>query len=364
MVHHLDPFAIQFTQNFGIRWYGLAYLAGFICGYWVIRYLAKKGNTPMKPDAVADFITLIAIGVLVGGRLGYCIFYGPELFTSFDAHFPYWGALKVNQGGMASHGGIIGVMLVCWLYGRKHKISVYHLFDLVTFGGSLGFFFGRIANYINGELYGRPAPQGLSWAVKFPQEMYLWADKSVHKLMSVGPAAQALGHIKTAAGNIPVDIATWQAWVRDYHQNLIDQNRVNAGINQLIQAVQHGNHQVTQALSLVLTPRYPSQLIQCLLEGLCVFLILVWIWRKPRKPGVVGAWFGILYAIARIIGEQYRMPDVQIGFQLFHLTRGQWLSIFMLVISVGLMIYVQTRDTRPMGGWSDSELAKARTPES
>lgn len=322
MVHNLDPFAIQFTQNFGIRWYGLAYLTGFILGYLVMQYVSKKGNTPLKKEAIADFVTYAAIGVLVGGRLGYCIFYGPELFTSFDHQFPYWGALKVNQGGMASHGGILGVILVCWLYARKHKIPFLHLLDMVTFGGSLGFFFGRIANFINGELYGRPAPAGLSWAMKFPQEMYLWADKQVSKLMSLGPAAQDLGFIKTGHGNVPVDVATWQGWVQNYRRDLGAHNLVNSAIDQMILAVQHGNEKVTQALSLVLTPRYPSQLIQALLEGLMVFLILVWIWKKPRKPGVIGGWFGILYAIARIIGEEYRMPDVQIGYQLFGLTRG------------------------------------------
>lgn len=352
-VHALNPFAIQFTEHFGIRWYGLAYLAGFVCGYLAIVRLTKRGGMLFKVDEVADFITYVAIGVLVGGRLGYCVFYAPELWTSFDGHFPYWGVLKVNEGGMASHGGIIGVMVVCWLYGRVNKLPFLHCLDATVFGGSLGFFFGRIANFINGELYGREASPTLAWAVKFPSEMSLWIQRSFNKLYELKPAADAMGELVTGTGEkVTVNATIWQNWLENYGRDGVARQHVNDMVEGLILAVQNGNAKVTEALAPVLTPRHPSQLYQCLLEGLLVFLILCWIWRKPQKPGVVSGWFGTLYCVARIIGEQFRMPDAHIGFQLWGLTRGQWLSIAMLSVGIAWLIFVYRRDTKPLGGWN------------
>jgi len=342
-VHTLDPFALQIYHNFGIRWYGLAYLAGFICGYFVIYYLAKKRVTPMIPDQVGDFITWVAIGTLVGGRLGYCLFYSPDLFTSFNGAFPYWGVLRVNEGGMASHGGMIGVALACYLYGRKHHIPVLHELDMVVFGGSLGIFFGRIANYINGELYGRPAPDGFFWIVKFPQEMYTWG---IHSLERLRQLVAAVGHLKP-----PVSEDTWLGWIQNYGVDQSARAAVENTVNQLVLATQSGNEAVIQALSLVLTPRYPSQLFQAVMEGLMVFLILVWIWRKPQKIGVISGWFGVLYSIARIIGEQFRLPDIQIGYQLWGLTRGQWLSIALLIVAIVYLVYAYRRPSPKVGGW-------------
>jgi phosphatidylglycerol:prolipoprotein diacylglycerol transferase len=352
-VHNLSPFAIRFSETAGIRWYGLAYLSGFVLGYIALRLVYKYGKSPLKPDLMIDFVTYCAVGVLVGGRLGYVLFYAPELLGHFDNAFPYWGALKVNEGGMASHGGILGVMLACYIFGRVHKIPILHLMDLVVFGGSLAFFFGRIANFINGELYGREAPPDFHWAVKFPQEMFLWAQQQPTKLLDVAPAAEALGTLKTPdGGTVPIDGTIWQGWVQNFTQDMGSHNAVMRTIEQLIAAVQNGNAKVVTALAPALTARYPSQLFQAVLEGLLVFIILTILWIKPKKPGVIGASFGVLYSLARIIGEQYRMPDPQIGFQLFGLTRGQWLSFGLLAIAIAFLIWAQRRDAEPMGGFT------------
>lgn len=342
-VHNLDPFALQFTETFGIRWYGLAYLAGFVIGYYAIVLKTRWGQTKFKESDIADFITFVAIGVLAGGRLGYCLFYSPELFTSFDGHFPYWGVLKVNEGGMASHGGILGVMLVCYLYGKKHKISFFHCLDLTVFGGSLGFFFGRIANFINGELYGRAAPEGFKWAVKFPQEMVLWLQKDFNKLRDVAPAVDQLKTITTAEGPVEVNRSLWQTWLDNYGPDPVARTRVSEVIEAIIHQIQTGNEAVREALAPALTARYPSQLYQSILEGLLVFFILCWIWRKPQKPGVISAWFGVLYCLARIVGEHYRMPDAHIGFQWLGLTRGQWLSIAMVAVGFAYLAFAYRR---------------------
>jgi phosphatidylglycerol:prolipoprotein diacylglycerol transferase len=356
-IHNLSPFAIQFTETFGVRWYGLAYLAGFLCGYYAILKMTRRGGTLFKEDQIADFITYIAIGVLAGGRLGYAVFYAPDLFTSVDNHFPYWGVLKVNEGGMASHGGIIGVMIVCILYARANKMPIMHCMDLVVFGGSLGFMFGRIANFINGELYGRAAPEGLNFAVKFPQELSLWVQKEFAKLTTVGPAVDALKELKTETGEVlQVNAGVWQQWLNNYSHDFTARAHVHETIDALIKAVQHHNDAVVAALGPVLTARYPSQIYQGFMEGFCVFLILCWIWRRPQKPGVVAGWFGFLYCAARIFGEQYRMPDAHIGYQLFGLTRGQWLSIALLGVAIVWLIVCYRRPVARMGGWNPKAL--------
>lgn len=353
-VHNLDPFAIQFTEAFGIRWYGLAYLMGFITGYFAILKMTRKGGTQFTIEQIADFVTYAAIGVLAGGRLGYCLFYAPDLLTSFDNHFPYWGVLKVNEGGMASHGGILGVLLVSYIYARKNKISFLHCQDLTVYGGSLGFFFGRIANFINGELYGREAPPTFKWPVKFPQEMNLWVQKDFGKMPSLSGTVEALGQMKTDSGEmVPLTAGTWQSWLDNYTRDFGSRQNVHATIEQIIAAIQNGNQKVTEAIALVLTPRYPSQLFQAVLEGLLVFLILVWLWRKPRKPGVIAGWFATLYCLARIIGEQFRMPDAHIGFQFLGLTRGQWLSIAMLAVAVLWLVICMRRNVPKLGGWKE-----------
>lgn len=346
-VHNLDPFAIQLTETFGIRWYGLAYLGGFILGYYAILLLTKRGRTFFKADQIADFITFVAIGVLVGGRLGYCLFYAPDLLTSFDAHFPYWGALKVNEGGMASHGGIMGVMLVCYLYGRANKMPFLHCLDVTVFGSAAGFFFGRLANFINGELYGRASAADFKWAVRFPQEMYLWTQKEFGRLTDLGPVVEKLGQVKTSAGEmLTVTQSTWQVWLDNYSRDLPARQHIHETIEALIVSVQNGNETVRAALSPVLTPRHASQLYQAVLEGLLVFIILFFLWKKPKKPGVIAGWFGFLYCFARIIGEQFRMPDAHIGFQALGLTRGQWLSIAMLSTAVIWLIICYRRDVK------------------
>lgn len=358
-VHNLDPFAIQFTANFGIRWYGLAYLAGFVLGYYTILRMTRAGATLFKEDDIADFITYVAIGVLAGGRLGYCLFYAPDLFFSLDSRFPYWGVLKVNEGGMASHGGIIGVILVCWLYARAKKISYWHTQDLCVIGASLGFMFGRMANFINGELYGREASAHLAWAVKFPQEMMIWVSKEFYRLAGVAPAVDALGTVQTPNGeSIAVNASVWQTWLDSYARDLSSRSMVHETLEQIILAIQNGNQAVQAALAPVLTPRHPSQLYQMFLEGFLVFVVLTIIWRKPQKPGVISGWFGVLYCVARIIGEQFRMPDAHLGFQLFGLTRGQWLSLGFLMAAVMMLVMAYRSDRPKLGGWFPDEEAK------
>ncbi len=342
MVHDLSPFAIHFYDNFGIRWYGLSYMFGFFAAYLIMRWLCEKQKMGLTADMVSDLITYIAIGTLAGGRLGYCIFYSPDLFLKFKSDFPWWGVLAVNEGGMASHGGIIGIVLSIWLYARKYKINTLYLFDLAALSGPLGICAGRIANFVNGELVGRPAPADLPWAVRFPQDIFLWTKNEPGRLPSLSVVAEKLN----------ITSAQWMEWV-DQMRNAdgVAREKIHNTMNLIIEKIQHGNIEVKNAIGPLLTPRHPSQLYGALGEGLLLFLLLLLLWRKPRKPGFIASCFVVFYAIVRISDEYFRMPDDHIGLQWLELSRGQWISIFMLVLGFVLMFVWSRSVSITVPGW-------------
>ncbi len=318
-LHDLDPFAIG-----PIRWYGLSYLFGFFLGYLLVLRVTKVGLSTVKPAEVSDYIITVAIGIVIGGRLGYCLFYKPELFVTLEwatlpvvgIDVPVWGPFALWAGGMASHGGIAGGIAACWYYARRHQHDLPHLLDLFAFGAPLGLVGGRLANFINGELFGRPAPDSLPWAVKFPQELYDDPDLA------------------------------WRA------QTLTD-----LSVNQIILAIQDGDAHVRTLIEPILTPRHPSQIYGAFAEGLVTFLVLLWVWRKPRLPGVVGSWFCLTYASMRIIDEFFRRPDLHLQDQEFAaigITRGQWLSAILFAVGVWGLWFSKRRakrGVRPMGSW-------------
>ena len=167
-VHDLNPVLLRITDAIQLRWYGLAYLMGFVCGFLLLRNLARRGLWVLKPEQTGDFIAAVALfGVFLGGRLGYILFYQiPKAGWSGLAEDPLM-VFRVWEGGMASHGGILGMVIFTWFYARKHKVSWTGLGDGLCVVAPVGLFFGRVANFINGELYGRIA-EGVPWAVKFP----------------------------------------------------------------------------------------------------------------------------------------------------------------------------------------------------
>src|SRR5213592_2940804 len=163
-LHNLDPIIFRIYDNVGPRWYGLAYVLAFICGYLVFLWLAKRGYADLPPQRVGDFITGAALfGVIIGGRLGYVFFYNPEMLRA-----PL-SILRVWEGGMSSHGGMIGLLLFTLYYAHRHKISWMNLGDNLGVTAPVGLFFGRCANFINGELYGRITT--VPWAIQFQKEL-------------------------------------------------------------------------------------------------------------------------------------------------------------------------------------------------
>lgn len=160
-VHDLSPFLIRFGENLGIRYYGLAYVLGFLAAYWLLHRYARAGRSLLPAPKIGDLMFAIVIGVFAGGRLGYFLLYQPQVIWTEPAQL-----LRVWEGGMASHGGFVGVALALTWFARRQALSFLHLGDLIASITACGLMLGRLANFINGELWGKPAT--VAWAVVFP----------------------------------------------------------------------------------------------------------------------------------------------------------------------------------------------------
>ena len=162
-----DPVAFSIGW-FVIRWYALAYIGGIVLGWIYARSLVKNerlwdGPVPITLVQLDDFILWVTIGIIVGGRTGYVLFYNPALFIQHPAEI-----LQLWNGGMSFHGGFLGCVAAVMLFARKNGISILSLGDLTTAVGPIGLFLGRLANFINSELWGRPADASVPWAMVFP----------------------------------------------------------------------------------------------------------------------------------------------------------------------------------------------------
>ncbi|MBN2164338.1 MAG: prolipoprotein diacylglyceryl transferase [Pontiellaceae bacterium] len=266
LIHHINPIILPITEKIAIRWYGLSYILSFVVTILFLRRWSRQDRLEIAPDKVSDFVIMMAIfGVMLGGRLGYILFYGMGSFLE-DPRYLY----QVWEGGMSSHGGFIGVILFTYWYARKNKYHFWNLIDNMAAVTSVGFFFGRIANFINGELWGKVSE--VKWAMFFPQEL-------------------------------------------GYHYGNYDWEAINKAIN-----------------TGFLQPRHPSQLYQALCEGLLVLGIMLWLRRTNwgRRPGALSAAYLILYAIARIGMEFFREPDN--GQPLIAwISKGQFYSALMII---------------------------------
>jgi phosphatidylglycerol:prolipoprotein diacylglycerol transferase len=340
-LHDIDPFAVRFTETLGVRWYGLSYVAGFLAAWALLKALARRGLILAQPNHVADLIFAVIVGTLAGGRLGYCLFYRPELFIDVRSGVPFWGVLALTEGGMASHGGMIGITLACVWFARRHRVPLLHVMDCIAFAAPIGILLGRVANFVNGELLGRivalpgePAPW---WAVKFPQELLE-------------------GHAPALTDRQQEDLARLLAEVSPPDQP--------AGIDALatlIDRVQAGDASLASRLDPLISARHPSQVYQAIAEGVVVFIVLAMLWRRPRKPGVIVAAFFVTYGVGRILTEFIRLPDAHLAHQRFAgLSRGQWLSALMVLVGVALLGWIVRSPSRRLGGWARPAGSHAR----
>lgn len=338
-MHDLSPFALRFTDTFGVRWYGLSYAVGFGLAFLLMRRLCTLGYTTLRKEQIGDMVLTLILGVVIGGRLGYIVFYQPSLLWTFDQSIPYWGVLQINKGGMASHGGMIGVigLALWWVYKLNRQrvkdslppLSMLHVLDICALGVPAGLGLGRLANFINSELLGKvvampgePAPW---WSVKFPTEVL-----SEHAVQLTTPQKQTLAAIVNRV-SLPSD-----DFDRGYHR--------------VIDRVQHGDHELARALEPLISARHPSQLYQAFAEGLLLLAILWFIAALPRKPGVVGAWFLLSYGVLRITTEFWRLPDAGIE-RVLGLSRGQQLSALMVAVGVVSLVIVLRRPVAKNPGW-------------
>ena len=254
-INNFDPVALEIF-SLEIRWYSLAYIFGILFG-WI---LAKKlfiQNIDIK-NKFDDYLTYLILGIILGGRIGYILIYN----LSFYINNPL-DVFKIWQGGMSFHGGLIGVIFASIIFAKKNNQNPFLYMDIVALVAPVGLFFGRIANFINSELYG--SITNVPWAVTF----------------------------------IQVD-------------NL---------------------------------PRHPSQLYEALLEGLFLFLLLIYFKNKfSNKPGVISGLFLIIYSTFRFFIEFYRVPDEQLGYIFLNLTMGQVVSLIFIIS--GVILFYLKYETR------------------
>lgn len=343
--HTLDPIVVQLGP-LAIRWYGLSYVAGFVMAYFTLRWLARRGAILIPEHRISDALLILILGVLIGGRVGYAAFgYDPSLLWTFRSSFPFWDLLAIQRGGMSSHGGIVGVILASVYISRgfrnpdgtiEGRCSWRHVVDMIALCAPLGFFFGRIANFINGELLGKiitmPGEAGAPWyAVKFPQELLGWETPTLHDKHTP-------------------DLTVLQQ--EQLFRLVSEQAKPDERWGPALEHVVSKAGQYQAQLEPLVSARHPSQLYAALLEGLAVGLVVWFIARLPRKAGVVGAWWLVAYGIARIIGEIWRLPDAQfeIGRPL-GLSRGQWLSVAMVVAGGAVLVWLRRKSEQTVGGW-------------
>lgn len=253
LIHpQFDPIALS-VGPLAIRWYGLMYLLGFMC-FWILgRMRTKESWRGITDDDLDNLLFYGVFGVILGGRIGYCLFYQPGYYLTHPLEI-----LAVWHGGMSAHGGLLGVIVAMFLYSKVKKLSFWTIADFVAPLVPLGLLFGRIGNFINGELWGRPASPDLPWAMIFPEAN-------------------------------------------------------DGGV-----------------------PRHPSQIYEAGLEGLALFIFVWLISRREQAPGKVAGAFCLGYGVARFTVEFFREPDAFLGLQALGLSRGQWLTIPLILLGLYL----------------------------
>ena len=254
-INNFDPIAFSIF-SLEIRWYSLAYIMGIVVGWLLCKKIfVQKSDVNEKFD---DYITYLIIGIIIGGRLGYVIFYNFNYYLN-----NFFDIFKIWQGGMSFHGGLIGIIIASRLFAKRNNQNVFLYLDLVSLVAPIGIFFGRLANFINSELYGTPTE--IPWAVTF----------------------------------IQVDNIS----------------------------------------------RHPSQLYEAILEGIILFLILVYFRNKNylKKPGLISSLFLIYYSIFRFCVEFFRVPDEQIGYLIFELSMGQIISLIFILIGA-ILFYLKNEN--------------------
>ena len=348
-----DPVLIPLPGPFDVRWYGLMYLAAFAVGYKMLGWMAGIGFLPMKREQIGDLLFWLVIGVLVGGRLGWILFYGDSWLDDPLRIFEIW------EGGLAFHGGLLGVAVVGITWARKHGVPVLRLGDAAAIATCPGILFVRLANFVNGELYGRVTSPETFGAMRFPTD----------------PAAErALGLAPYALSMRDRELAVQVAYGHRSWEETADE----------LSAVDRAGREIPweeirprldwDAAKEQVPFRHASQLYEGFAEGLLLgIVLLVLLLATRRRPWGRGRYFAVFllgYATARILLENVRQPDRQftgpddpVGYAAFGLTMGQILSIAMLVAGVLLLVFAPKAGERDEAGHGDVTAAGAGAGE-
>jgi len=275
-VHDIDPILLRIGP-LAIHWYGIMYLCGLAAAWWIGRGRVRAGRFGISEQQFSDLIFEGMLGVIIGGRIGYMFVYGrAELAADPLSLFRVW------EGGMSFHGGLVGVMAALAFWSWRHQ---RHAFDTIDFIAPLvpfGLGFGRIGNWIGGELWGRHTD--VSWGVIFPK--------------SIGQLGLSIDEIKAQAA-----------------QGLL-------------------NHEM----------RHPSQLYQAVLEGVVLGGVLLWFTRRERPRYAASGVFALIYGLGRFLVEFVREPDAQMGYVAFDwMTTGQLLSLPLIALGVVLLVLAYRR---------------------
>lgn len=283
---NIDPVAFSLGP-LTVKWYGLAYMAGLLLGWFYIRRLLRENriwaneSPPFPAPKADDLLLYMTVGVVLGGRLGYVLFYQPSHYFAHPLDI-----IAVWRGGMAFHGALLGCGLAIWAFAARNAFNPFSAMDLCAAAVPLGLFFGRLANFINGELWGRPTT--MPWGMVFPG-------------------------------------------VRDYLAEPTSEPRAALGWDPL-------------------APRHPSQLYEAALEGLVLFLVLRVLTHRYdslKSPGLVTGVFLAGYGLARSTGELFRQPDPFHPLTAYGLTPGIVYSIPMILLGGFFIFRARSRYTPP-----------------
>jgi len=287
-----DPFVVQINPvafSLGpiqVHWYGLMYLLAFLTAAILGEYRRRRGRLPVNRDALSDLFFYEMMGVIIGGRVWYMLFYYAG-GLGWIWHDPL-ALFKVWDGGMSFHGGLLGVLAASWWWSRRHQLHFFDTMDFVAPLVPVGLGLGRLGNFINGELWGKPTSH--AWGMIFP--------------------------------NARTDD---MAYVAD-HPGLLAQLQQHGGLT-----------------------RHPSQLYELALEGVVMFVVLWLVSMKPRPRYLISGLFALMYGCFRIAVEFVRLPDPQLGYLAFGwVTMGQLQSLPLVVLGVWLLVLSRRAPTLPL----------------
>lgn len=283
-IHHIEPILVSFGPVH-VRWYGLMYLIGFVLGYLNMARRYRKGLWALDSEASQTLITYLMIGMMIGARLVYVFVYNPMYYLQNWKEIP-----AIWMGGLSFHGAAIGFVVAMWLFSRHNKVGFFHLTDGVVLGSALGIFFGRMGNFINGELFGRVTD--VPWGVIFP---------------GGGPSPR---HPSQLYQGLTEGLIVFLLL------HVVQKLEIKRGYAPDPKAVAKMREEAAAKS-----------------KGKAKPVTVGW-----KRTGIMGTSFLILYAIGRFVVEFFREPDAQLGFFAGYITMGQILCFIMGLIGIVVMI--------------------------